>query len=140
MTIYTDNALRPVAGFFYIPDSMEARGDPKPLPPFPGVSNGLGEEVRAGNFGFDWYFPSLTRTEMNWWKTLIGWVSGDPASNISKRFVYSSGLPAARLWDITGDMVNYKVAVIYMPTWNNYKNGYFRDCTVKFRRLEEFDA
>lgn len=138
MTIYSSNALRPVAGHTYIPDSMEARGDPVPVPPFPGVLNGEHLPVRAGQFEVNWTIGKMTIDEMNWWKTLIGWVSGDPDSNIAKKFIMDAQpLPAARLWDNTGTMVNYKVATIYMPQWSHYRNGFFHDCVVKFSHLQE---
>jgi hypothetical protein len=138
MTIYALNTLRPVVGFTYVPDSMEARGEITPKPPFPGVTNGLGEAVRAGWWGFEWRFSSMSNTEMLWWKAILGYTSGSTTANISKRFVQTGeALPAARLWDTTGIMVDYKVAVVYLPTWTTYKNGRFQECVVKFTHLEE---
>lgn len=138
MSAYPSDSDRPIAGFQYIPLSMEARGSPVPIPPFPGVTNGQGVAVRAGTWGLDWTFSNMTLAEMQWWAVLIGFVSGSPSPEISKRFVYTSGLPAARLWDIAGNMVNYRVAVVYMPTWTKYMNGRFHECVVKFRYLEDF--
>lgn len=140
MTIYANNALRPVAGAFYVPDSMEARGSPVPLAPFPGVTNGTGEEVKAGDWGLDWSFSNLDRAEMNWWADLINYgypptTAGFPLN--SKRFTWAGGvaLPAARLWGLDGNMIDFVTAVIYIPTWQKYQNGYFQDCVVKFRRM-----
>lgn len=137
MTIYANNLLRPVAGTVYIPDSMEARGEPTPLAPFPGVTNGVGEEVRAGDWGCDWKFNHLTRAEMDWWAALISYPGSVVDSPInSRRFTYGgSGLPAARLWGLDGNMMNFSVAVIYLPTWQRYQNGRFQDCVVRFRRM-----
>ena len=141
MTVYASDALRPVAGHLYIPDSMESRGDPKPLAPFPGVQNGLGEEVSVGDWGYDWKFPNLTRDEMDWWCLTLGYPNWTlPAPVNYFRFVYSGGLPAARLWGLDGNMMNFKVAVIYVPTWERYSNARFQDCVVRFRRMVYMDA
>jgi hypothetical protein len=142
MTIYSNNADRPVAGFLYVPDSMEARGSPLPLAPFPGVTNGLGEEVTAGDWGMDWTFTTLKRSEMDWWANNIGWPDYQTPPVNMRRFVWDgvTGLPAARLWGLDGNMMNFKVAVVYLPTWQKYQNGYFHDCVVRFRRMVYVDV
>lgn len=134
MTIYATNAERPVAGNQYVPDSMEARGKIKPIPPVAGRRNGMGILVPTGPAAFEWRFKSMTLAEMDWWNDLIGHVSTDPNRVFSKRFVTTS-LPAARLWDTTGVIVDYNVAVIDLPTWDEYHNARFHNVLVRFTSL-----
>jgi hypothetical protein len=141
MTIYATNADRPVAGLQYIPDSMEARGSPLPIAPFPGITNGTGDEVKAGDWGLDWTFTTLNRVEMDWWANLVtyGYPPATPGfPRNSHRFSYNGeglALPAARVWGLDGRMIDFVTAVIYIPTWQKYQNGYFHDCIVRFRRM-----
>ena len=135
MTVYSSNAIRPVAGNTYVPDSMEARGKIRPIAPVaPNVRNGEGLLIGMGLAMFEWSFNTMTQTELEWWKTLIGHVSNSQNPTFSKRFVTTS-LPAARLWDISGTMTDYQVAVIDMPTWEDYKNGRYQNVVVRFSSL-----
>jgi hypothetical protein len=134
MTIYASDSLRPVAGNEYVPDSMEARGRIKPIPPVGGVRNGLGVLVAAGPASFEWTFAYMNQTEMDWWKALIGYVGSSYTPVLSKRFATTT-LPAARLWDISGGLVNYSIAVIDFPTWEAYSNARYANVVVRFTSL-----
>src|SRR5262245_36210603 len=106
MTIYSDNSLRPIVGNQYVPDSMEARGQIKPLPPTDGTRNGLGELVITEIWGYEWGFNLMKRTELDWWANLVGFGTASSGAltwrHMSKRFVNigsgGSFMPAARLW------------------------------------------
>lgn len=135
MTVYLDDALRPVAGLEYVPNSMEARGKPLPVPPLPGVRNGLGLNQVAGFWSYTWTFNTMTHAEIQWWADLVDFDGDDFPTNLSKRFVQSAGLPAARLWNFDGKMTNFYTAVIDMPQWDFYQNGYFHNVVVKFSHM-----
>lgn len=134
MTIYATDAERPVAGNTYIPDSMEARGRIRPIPPVTGERNGLGEQVYAGMWAYDWTFEFMTLTEMTFWKGLLSYssVTGLP---FSKRFVTLS-LPAFRLWDTTLGLMTFNSGVLDLPMWEDYRNARFHNVTVHMAFLE----
>lgn len=139
MTIYTNNALRPVAGNLYVPDSMEARGNIKPLPPVNGTRNGAGLMTLVGLWGYEWRFKSMVRTEMQWWMNLVGYLNSPNFQNFSKSFVKITGatpMPACRLWLIDTAIAEFDYCVIDVPTWQEYKNGRYYDVLVKFSSMK----
>lgn len=136
MTIYTDPLKRPIAGNLYVPDSMEARGSIKPIPPITGQRNGMGEQIRTGIWGYEWRFKVMNKTEFQWWADLVDFGEAVDFGPFSKRFteIGSGGsyMPACRLWVNNTFILNFREAVVDLPTWQEYKNGLYHDCLVKF--------
>jgi hypothetical protein len=134
---YATDTIRPVAGFSYLPISLEARGLIKPIPPLPGIRNGNGELVQAGCEAFEWTWPDWTQTELNFWKTLLGY---DDLGPYSKRFSNDdvTEMPAARLWNRGMDLITYRLAVIDFPTWERYENGLYWSPMVRFSMLTQW--
>jgi hypothetical protein len=100
MTIYANNTLRPVAGNLYVPDSMEARGVIKPIPPINGTRNGAGLMTVVGLWGYEWRFTMMKRADLQWWMDLIGYLNNPNFQNFSKSFVKVTGatpMPACGL-------------------------------------------
>lgn len=139
MTIYASNALRPVAGNQYVPDSMEARGKIKPNPPMNTTRNGEGLLVTTGLWSYDWAFSTMTKTEMAWWCTLVAYRSDDTDPALSKSFsATGSGgtyMPACRLWLLDTTIMNFSYCVIDVPIWQSYRNGRYFEVNVHFAHM-----
>lgn len=133
---YADDADRPIVGNVYVPDSMEAKGHIMPVRTVNAETrNGLRELVPFGFPAFTWRFDSLLNSELDWWFDLIGF---NPAVNIpySKRFVTVGSMPAFRLW--AGALpapYAYKVGILELPTYEEYRNKRFYNVTVNITGL-----
>lgn len=139
MTAYASNALRPVAGNQYVPDSMEARGIIKPIPPTNGTRNGAGLLTIVGAWGYEWTFKSMTKTELQWWCDLVGYFNASSTPILSKSFVNVTGatpMPACRLWVINTVITDFKYCVVDVPTWQSYSGGKYHDVLVKFSNMQ----
>jgi hypothetical protein len=138
LTIYIDDAHRPVAGQQYIPLSMEARGTIVPRPPLTGMRNGIGMQVAAGLASFDWTFDYINQTEFDFWTGIVGYNPATFTYTYSKIWdtkALTGVLPAARVWETSTRIVNYTHCVIDLPTWSRFENNIYFGVNIHFSRL-----